>query len=588
MKILIVEDSQTQAEHLKNLLEENGHHVDYATNGKEALTHLKQATPDLLISDIMMPVMDGYALCQAVREMEQFKNLPIILLTTLTDTEDIVSGLQCGADHIIPKPYENQYLIHFIDNVMRINKLRSNELKNSHVKVIVNQHEYLITAEKYRILDLLISIYDAAVQKNHDLHEARLKLQELNNKLENKVEERTKALLQETEERKRYERQFLEAQKLESISQLAGGIAHDFNNLLMIMQVNAEMLKTKLEKDEEGTAILNKTLSAMSRGVELIKRLMAYSRSQQLQPKLLNLRDLTTNMIKLLKPLLGEAIEITTILPDNVWPVYLDPGQLENALVNLAVNARDAMKRKGCLTIELKNVTLDEMIATEKYQIPEGRYVRISISDNGEGIPPRLIDRVFEPFFTTKGVGKGTGLGLSMVYGFIKQSHGHVTIYSELGHGTTVNLFLPKSEIIAESAAVSQEEPVMSLQGSETILLVEDEATLRTLSADYLIRLGYHVLQAENGNVAVEIFQKEKNIALLLTDIMMPGGILGPELAEWALSRYLGLKVLFVSGYPQNALLGDKTITNQNIPLLVKPYALSELGKMVRSILDKK
>lgn len=394
-------------------------------------------------------------------------------------------------------------------------------------------------------------------------------------------------ILQDISELKNLERQLEQARKMETIGQLTGGLAHDFNNLLMVISGNLELLLPSFKEGNSEYRHVQSAIKATERGSDLTKRLLAFARKQTLHPKLTYPQEIIPSVVKLLKPTLGEAIEIAVHIPENVWPIYIDASQFENAIVNLAVNAKDAMARKGKLSIDINNVTLDKAIATANYNVEPGDYIKISITDTGCGMSADTLNRVFEPFFTTKEVGKGTGLGLSMVYGFIKQSKGHITIYSELQHGTTIHLYLPRAraeqqEKIPETLAAPQ---LNHQQGSEMILVVEDETSVRELTVEYLRGLGYQVLEAENGPLAVNLLQKNPEINLLFSDVVMPGGLSGPDLAKQALALYPNLKILLASGYPKNAL-SEHAWLEKEAEVMAKPYKMHELAFKVRQLLD--
>lgn len=391
-------------------------------------------------------------------------------------------------------------------------------------------------------------------------------------------------------ERKIYEKQFIQSQKMESLGQLTGEVAHNFNNILMIIQSNLDAFNNnQLNKNQQ--KYFEDALQAVQMGADLINCLMAFSRLQQLQPKLLKLQEVIPRVVKLLTSLLGATIKITMHIPDDTWNVCLDIGQFENALINLAINARDAMNGKGSLAIDVSNFTIDELLVSKPQVLP-GDYVKISVTDRGCGIPAENLDRIFEPFFTTKEVGKGTGLGLSMLYGFVKQSHGFVSIYSEVGYGSTINLYLPKSNVTQthSNALVSHQTvfpPVIkrkSQEANQTILLAEDEPTLRDVIAEHLKNLGYRVLQVNNGKAALKMLKKERNIQLLLTDILMPEGLTANELVKKALENDPLLKIIFMSGYPKHVLLNEQYITSEEHPVLVKPFTRSELQALLETL----
>lgn len=586
MKILIVEDSRTQAERLKNILEENGYEICIAVNGQDALNKLNEFKPDLVISDILMPEMDGYDVCKRIRLNPDFKNITFILLSTLSDVEDIISGLESGANFIITKPYNDEHLLKYLHNAINIQKIRQSEKESKNVKILVNGNEHTINAKKSQIIDFLISIYDAAVLKNKELYSARLQLQELNNMLERKVEERTDALRVQIEERKRYEQQFIEAQKLESIGKLTGGIAHDFNNLLLIVQGNLEILAKHLKQDSNEIKNVNQALIALDRGTALIKRLLSFARKQALFPKNVDICEYLPNVISLLKTALSERITITTSYVDHLWPIWVDPVQLEAAIMNIVINARDAMLNRGIIHFDATNITIDDKnLGPIEQQMEPGDYVKISISDQGVGMTHEIIEHIFEPFFTTKKVGEGTGLGLSMVYGFIKQSNGSISVDSKVSQGTTFNLYFPRSNIIDETKVELKINSNISLKGNEVILITEDEIAVSNLVSTYLNELGYQVLTASTAQEALEIIKSAKHIDLLFTDIIMSGDLTGPELATEAKKIIPQIKILLTSGYARDTLTNREQVPS-DMQYLMKPYKLEALATKMRLILD--
>ncbi len=592
MKVLIVEDSKTQAERLRSILEDNGYEVAAAVNGKDALSKINQFKPDLLISDIVMPEMNGYELCRSVRKDPQYKNLTLILLSTLSEVEDIVTGLESGANYIISKPYNDDYLLKHLYTAITNQRMRQSQQEDRDVKILINGNEHIINVHKAHIVDFLLSIYDTAVNKNRELYNTRLQLEELNNILEKKVEERTAALLKESEERKRYEQQFMESQKLESIGKLTGGIAHDFNNLLLVALGNLEMLTNYLDQNGEEIQHVKQALRALERGSELTRHLLSFARKQALFPKSINIAEHLDYITTLLKPALSERVKIIIKIADDAWPIWVDPIQFENAIMNISINARDAMPKGGEIHFDIENVTITEnntKISDTIEQLKAGDYVRLRITDQGEGMPKEVMERIFEPFYTTKKVGVGTGLGLSMVYGFIKQSNGNISVASELGHGTTFTIYLPRSNEPAEQAVEAKPLKIASVHGSEAILVVEDEAPVLKLVSAFLRKLGYDVITAGNGTEALEIIKSTKPIDLLFTDVIMPGDINGPELAVEAKKIRPDLKLLFTSGYSKDALQ-NRELSSMKIQIqhITKPYKLDALGAKLRTILDRK
>jgi PAS domain S-box-containing protein len=384
-------------------------------------------------------------------------------------------------------------------------------------------------------------------------------------------------------EAKDTERQLRQSQKMDAIGQLTGGIAHDFNNILTVITGTIEILAGAVADQPEYAAIARMIDQAADRGAELTRHLLAFARKQSLRPSETDVNALIVDTTNLLRASLGEHIEIEAMVGEGVWPALVDRSQLTTALLNLAVNARDAMANGGKLTLETSNGYLDESCANVLGEVRPGPYVMIAVSDNGSGIPASIRDKVFEPFFTTKGPGKGTGLGLSMVYGFVKQSGGHVKIYSEEGHGTTVRIYLPRA---IAPVAETIEAPTTELTGGrETILVVEDDALVRNYVTAQLQNLGYSTLEAANAAEALAIADSGTEFDLLFTDIIMPGSMNGRQLADEVARRRSSLKVLFTSGYTENALLEHGRLPAA-VLLLAKPYRKSELARMLRQALD--
>jgi PAS domain S-box-containing protein len=393
------------------------------------------------------------------------------------------------------------------------------------------------------------------------------------------------AFIRDVTERAADEERLRQAQRLEAVGQLTGGVAHDFNNILTVITGTIDILADAVADEPQLAAVARMIDDAASRGTELTQRLLAFARRQPLQPRATDINALIVDTAKLLRPSLGEQIEIESMLDADVWPALIDPSQLSTTLLNLALNARDAMAGGGKLTLETGNVVLDEAYASHNPDVRPGPYVLIAVSDTGSGIPAAIRDRVFEPFFTTKEVGKGTGLGLSMVYGFVKQSNGHIKIYSEEGHGTTIKLYLPRVVTGAERPADVVAPPPLLL-GSETILVVEDDDLVRNYVLQQLRSLGYATIAASNGRQALALIDAGAELDLLFTDIVMPGNMNGRELAEEAVRRRPAVKVLYTSGYTESAIVHHGRL-DPDVLLLAKPYRKSDLARLVRLALDQ-
>jgi PAS domain S-box-containing protein len=386
--------------------------------------------------------------------------------------------------------------------------------------------------------------------------------------------------------RKLSEEKLRQAQKMEAIGQLTGGISHDFNNLLAIILGNLELLRENFKNQPELDDLVSRALDAADRGALLTQRLLAFSSRQPLRVQATNLNELVAGMIDLLRRTLGETVQIQTKFTDDLWPTVVDPGQFENALINLVVNARDAMPQGGTLAIETANVEFDPCDAAANPNLGPGQFVELAVRDNGAGMSPEVLRRACEPFYTTKKKGEGSGLGLSMVYGLVKQSGGHVEIVSEPKRGTTVHVYLPRGEAATGTVERGKADGVEELyQGqAQTLLVVEDDAQVRQLAVRMLHGLGYRTVEACDGEKALETLDEEPRIALLFTDVVLPGGMNGIELAKKARRLYPDLKVLFTSGYPEDALARHGPLED-DIELLAKPYHRADLANKLHAIL---
>jgi len=687
--ILIVEDSPTQAEKLKYILEQHDYQVSVTKQGQQALAWMEKRKPVLVISDIMMPEMDGYQLCRRIKEDNNFKDVPVILLTSLSDPVDVIKGLECGADNFITKPYDENYLLSRIQYILINRKLYKSDKMQMGIEIFFAGQKYFITSERQQILNLLLSTYETAVQKNLELIRARNELKLLNEHLEEMVEERTTELRAEISERKRAEvamresvarmtallenlnvgvlfedslrrvlhvnpkfceifglnpeikwvgansdeiaavakwlftdpqafveltkkrlangamvvaeemvlkddrtvesdyipvnvgkehrghlwlyrdiserkraeealrqseEQLRQSQKMEAVGRLAGGIAHDFNNLLTAIIGYGEILLNKLGDRSPLSADILEIKKAGERAATLTRQLLAFSRKQVLQPRVLNLNDVVTGMENMLRRLIGEDIDFVTHPDPALGQVKADPGGIEQVILNLVVNARDAMPVGGKLTIETANVDLDQAYARDHVAVQPGPYVMLAVSDSGIGMTAEVRSHLFEPFFTTKEEGKGTGLGLSTTYGIVKQSGGNIWVYSELGRGATFKIYLPHVEeaVVPVEAKLSSAE---TKKASETILVVEDEEVIRRLVCSILQEHGYTLLDARNGSEALMISERHAGpIHLMLTDVVMPQ--MGVRELTQAIARSRPqTRVLYVSAYTDDAII---------------------------------
>ncbi len=385
-------------------------------------------------------------------------------------------------------------------------------------------------------------------------------------------------------QREHAERQLFQSQRLEALGQLTGGVAHDFNNLLTVISGNLQILEERLASDALSARLAKAALRATGRGADLTRKLLAFSRRQTLQPRAIEVRQLLQWLADILRRTLGSQIEVRANVADELPMLRADPGMLDTALLNLAVNARDAMPDGGLLTLEARSEILDEGFTARGEGLAPGRYVMIAVTDTGTGMPPEVCARAFEPFFTTKESGKGSGLGLSLVYGFVKQSGGHIQVHSEPGSGTSIRLYLPIDDQSVTSEGASRADPAYR-GGTETVLVVEDDEGVREVVVAFLQQLGYQVLQASDAPHALELLAGGRDIDLLFSDVILRGEINGPTLAREALALRPSLRVLFTSGFAPDALPLPEVL-NRRVELLAKPYRIDQLARMLRRALD--
>ncbi|MCZ8547465.1 CHASE3 domain-containing protein [Mesorhizobium qingshengii] len=393
------------------------------------------------------------------------------------------------------------------------------------------------------------------------------------------------ALGNEIRTREKAESQIRQMQKMEAVGQLTGGIAHDFNNMLAVIISAMNLAQRKLARGENDIAkFIEAATDAATRAANLTARLLAFSRQQPLAPQIVDTNRLVTGMSDLLRRALGETIRIETVLAGGLWKTHADPSQIENAILNLAVNARDAMGDDGKLTIETANSHLDDDYAATNAEVTAGQYVMIAVSDTGTGMSQEVMAKAFEPFFTTKPVNKGTGLGLSQVFGFVKQSGGHVKIYSEPGEGTTIKIYLPRFFGPEEAAGPVARGDNLAAPVTETILVVEDDARVRASTTDAMRELGYTVIHTASGQEALQMLAENPAVALLFTDIVMPV-MNGRKLAEAAIERMPQLKVIFTTGFTRNAVVHNGVL-DHDVHFLAKPFTIEQLGAKLREVLD--
>jgi signal transduction histidine kinase len=537
-RILLADDNADMRDYVTRLLRP-GYEIATARDGQEALRLARTIRPDLVLSDVMMPRMDGFGLLGEIRSDVELRDLPVILISARAGEEARLEGLDAGADDYLVKPFSARELLARVRSNLELARLRQ---------------------------------------------EARDVLREANGLLEQRV-------AAEVARRTEAEESLRQSQKMEAIGHLTGGVAHDFNNLLTVIGGGVETLQRLLGPLSLGAdeIKINRALSMIGRSAEraatLTHRLLAFARRQTLDPQAVDANKLVAGTSELLRRTLGEAIALETVLAGGLWRTMVDANQLENALLNLAVNARDAMPQGGRLTVETANTYLDDAYAAQHEDVTAGQYIMVAVSDTGTGMDRETLSRVFEPFFTTKDVGHGTGLGLSQVYGFIKQSQGHVKLYSEPGQGTVAKLYLPR--LLGETAEVEMQAAQLDIPAGrgELILVVEDEAAVREHSVASLRELGYRVMAAGDGRSALRLLEREPAIRLLFTDVGLPGGMSGRQLADAARISRPDLKVLYTTGYARNAIVHGGVL-DPGTQLLPKPFSHAALAAKIRAVLD--
>jgi len=672
-RVLLADDNADLRDYISRLLRDNGYEVEAVADGVAAIDALRARRPDLLVTDVMMPGLDGFGLLAAVREDAGLRDMPVVMLSARAGDDAKVEGLDAGADDYLTKPFSaRELLARVAANIglarlrreaaaaVRASEARARE-EAERVQLALDagaiigtwifnvQEDRVVADERFArsfgldpercrtgiTLDVaMASIHeeDKAIvgaeigealrrggpyrcefrvrqedgvfrwieangRVDHDENGVATRfpgvlidiehrraieaeLRELNQQLENRVR-------LAIEQREQAEEALRQSQKMEAVGQLTGGIAHDFNNLLAGISGSLQMLETRVAQGRLDAVprYVDAAQGATKRAAALTQRLLAFSRRQTLDPKPTNLNRLIADMEELVRRTSGPTIEVEVVGAAGLWPVLIDQNQLENALLNLCINARDAMPDGGRLTIETANRWLDASSGMDR-DMPPGQYVALCVTDTGIGMSRETAERIFEPFFTTKPLGQGTGLGLSMIYGFVRQSNGQVRVYSELGHGTTMCLYFPRHQAEAPERAAG-EDGMADLQTGygETVLVVDDEPTVRLLMVDVLQDAGYRVLEAADGPSGLKILASDSRIDLLVTDVGLPGGMNGRQVADAGRVFRPALKVLFITGYAENAVIGNGFL-DPGMQVITKPFAIDALAKRVRDMLD--
>jgi signal transduction histidine kinase len=542
-RILIVDDDEAARYVKSRLLRRQGYAVSEASLGRDALALAAAEEPHLTLLDVKLPDLSGIEVCRQIKS--RFPHI-IVLQTSaaFTGVADRTRALDGGADSYLVEPIEPDELIATVNALLRLRNAEQEARRINH------------------------NLEQLVAERTRELADANRRLAE------------------EMADRRQAEAALWHTQKLDLIGQLTGGVAHDFNNLLMVISGNLELVheafdgsaKLSSARRAQLRQLLDSAEAATEHAAKITQQLLAFAQRSTFTPETVRVTDLLAVSEGFLRRAAGEAIEVGFVCASDLWYCRVDPVQLEAAILNLVVNARDAMAQGGKLHVQSANVSVATASSEVERGVLAGDYVRIVASDTGQGMTPEVVDRVFEPFFTTKEVGKGSGLGLSQVYGFVKQSNGHILIDSTPGEGTTVTLYLPRAAS-ADQPAAADARPDAATGGNETVLIVDDNMEVREVMAVIVESLGYQVLTAGDAAGALEVIRSHRNIDLLVSDIVMSGGVNGFELAEQARALRPGLPVLLMSGYPAGS------VETCNFPILHKPYRREQLAKHIRAAL---
>jgi signal transduction histidine kinase len=534
-KVLLIDDQSLAAELVQGMLYgQEDIELTHLSDPLRTLDLALSVKPSIILVDLVMPTMTGFDVLRKLRSCADTIYIPTVLLSSEDKPELKAEGFNCGA---------NDYLVKWPDKQELIARIRYHS-----------------------------NAYSALLQRDNSLQSLQKSREEL---------------LLKTQQLAESQAALLQAQKIEAIGKLTGGVAHDFNNVLQIISSNLQLLKFENPGNEKIQVRISSALEGVKRGAMLASQLLAFGRRQPLQPGAVDIGALLRGAHELLRRSLSASILIETEIDEELWPALVDANRLENVILNLAINARDAMQGQGGLKIEARNFVHDDPAAKSNSDFPVGEYVQIAVTDSGPGMSDEVKNRAFEPFFTTKPVGEGTGLGLSMAYGFAKQSGGHIEIESRIGHGTMICLYLPRaSDNAGETQAIdSAGANGVGMTGTETILIVEDELAIRTATVEMLRKLGYKTHEASHAQEALDLLLTGAHVDLIFCDVIMPGPMRSTELAKRATELLPHIKVLFASGFVDERLATNGTLPAEII-LLGKPYSKEDLARKIRMMLS--
>lgn len=705
-RILIAENEPTQAMKLQFILQQRGYSVSVATNGTQALYMVKEKHPTLVISDIMMPEMDGYDLCRAIRSAAELKDIYVILITSQSDPMDVLRGLECGADTFITKPFEAKSLLMRVQNIIASRGTSVNGKSQPTVDVTFGNEKYAISSTRQQVINFFLSTYESMIEKNAELAKTRDEHRRLSTTLEKKVEERTQWLREEMAERrkveeqireqaalldkaqdaiavhdlegnivywnksaarlygwnqeevlgknagdtlykdvatsqstnplkvalekgewsgelkqttkdrkeiivqsrwtlvhdneghpksllvissdvtekKKLESQVLRTQRMESIGTLAGGIAHDLNNVLSPIMLAVSLLERKMT-DPQGREMLKLVESSARRGGGLVKQVLTFARGFEGQRKLMAVSHIVKEMQTFAAQSFPKSIELRTNLAKELWSIHGDPTQVHQVLLNLCVNARDAMPNGGIVSVSAENITLDRNYAAMNPESKPGPYVVLKVKDTGTGIPADVLERIFEPFFTTKEVGKGTGIGLSTLHAIVKGHGGFVTVQTEVGKGTEFAAYLPAAESAPVDAGEQQLIQIPDGMG-ELVLIAEDEPFIRDITKDSLEFHGYKTVIANDGIEALSLYlQHRENVRIVLLDMIMPY-MDGPSTIRALEKINPDVKLIAVSGSTEKFKAAEAA-SRRPLRFLPKPYTTDKLLRTLNEVLHE-